>query len=82
MENRYVGVSFDPAVCSTQTNNFLKLSESIDEQVDTKIEPSKKNPSAVARKTERRIILMDQLSLFSVPLVYVLAVAVIMAKHA
>ena len=52
------------------------------EQVEAKIEPSKKNPSAFVDKMARRIFLMDHLSLFSVPVVYVLVVAVFMAKHA
>ena len=52
------------------------------EQVEAKIEPSKKNSSAFVDKTARRILFLDQLSLFSVPVVYILVVAVFMAKHA
>ena len=52
------------------------------EQVEAKIEPSKKNPSAFVDKTARRILFVDQLSLFSVLVFYVLVLAVFMAKHA
>jgi len=51
-------------------------------EVDAKVEPSKKNPSAFVGKRAMRILFVDQLSLVSVPLVYALVVAVFMAKHA
>ena len=48
-------------------------------QVKAKVEPAKKETSD---KTRRRILLMDQFSLFTVPVVYVLVVAIFIAKNA
>ena len=49
-------------------------------QVETKVDPSKKKDSRSIDKTlAKRIFFVDQLALFSVPVVYVLAVAVFMA---
>ena len=48
-------------------------------QVETKVDPSKKKVSRSIDKTAKRIFVVDQLALFSVPVVYVLAVAVFMA---
>ena len=48
-------------------------------QVETKVDPSKKKDSRSVDKTAKRIFFVDQLALFSVPVVYVLAVAVFMA---
>jgi len=49
-----------------------------DKEVKAKVEPPKKGTSD---KTRRRILLMDQFSLFTVPVVYVLAVAIFMATN-
>ena len=48
-------------------------------QVETKVDPSQKKDSGIVDKTAKRIFFVDQLALFSVPVVYVLAVAVFMA---
>ena len=51
--------------------------------METKVEPSKMmDSSGIVDKTAEIILFMDQLSLLSVPVVYVLAVAVFMAMWA
>ena len=48
--------------------------------METKVDPSKKKESSRSiDKTAKRIFVVDQLALLSVPVVYVLAVAVFMA---
>ena len=52
-------------------------------QMETKVDPSKKKESSRSiDKAAKRIFVVDQLALFSVPVVYVLAVAVFMAMWA
>ena len=49
-------------------------------QVAAKVEPATKKETS--DKTRRRVLLMDQFSLFTVPVVYALVVAIFIAKNA